>query len=122
LLYEALLAVADVAVAGAGALGYALLKRVRPADISNVPQAFGALERAIEVSMAGLPEGFTWKETFERLREEGIRADWARMKEILASYEAYRYGGKETTAAGKDEVVKLAMNIRGGIFGRRTKR
>jgi hypothetical protein len=117
-----MLGIADAAAVATAALGYVLLGKLKPMNITGLPQAFHALERSIEVNMEGIPVGYTWSETFEQLKEEGVRADWAKMKEALASYEAYRYGGREATSAGKDEVVKLAMKIRRGVIGKRTQR
>jgi hypothetical protein len=119
--YEVALGIADAAAAAVAALGYTLLRNVRPMNISGLPQAFQALERSIEVNAGRIPEGYTWGEAFERLKEEGVRVDWVKMKDALQSYEAYKYGGKEETSAGKDEVIKLAMKIRRGVIGKRTK-
>lgn len=120
--YEIVLGVADAFAAITAIMGYILLSNVKPTNIADLPHAFGALERSIEVNMEGIPRGYTWSETFERLKEEGIKADWTKMREALASYEAYRYGGKDATSAGKDEVIGVAMRLRRGVIGKRTQR
>jgi hypothetical protein len=68
-----------------------------------------------------MPPGFTWAEAVQKLKESGIRADWARIEMSLADYEAFRYGGRMMSTGGEDEVVRLSMKLRRSIVGNRVK-
>ena len=121
ILLETWLAVADAAVLGAAAVGFALLRRIRPADSMDLKEAFEMLDRTIAKFLPDLSQGYTWEEAFERMREAGVRTDWEKVRGRLAAYEAYRYGGREEPKAGQEDVISLAVKLGSGLVGKGTK-
>jgi len=97
------------------------MRRIRPPAVQDLQEAFQDLDRSITKFVPDVPAGYTWGEAMERLKASGVKADWPKMESNLASYEAFRYGGREMPAGGEDEVVKLSMKIRRRIFGSRNK-
>ena len=118
---EALLIALDAAIFAL--LGGALvaMRRIRPPVVHDIKGAFLDLDHSITKFVPDLPVGYTWGEAMERLKASGVKADWPSMESSLATYEAYRYGGKEMPSGGEDEVVKLSMRIRRKIVGYRNK-
>lgn len=117
----ALLGLADLAAVAAAAVGYALMRRAKPPGSLDAKEAYAVLDRAIQKYIPDLSVGYTWKEAFERLKESGVRADWDAMKNRLAEYEAFRYGGGEEPKGGHRDVISLASRLRSGVVGKGTK-
>jgi hypothetical protein len=109
--------VGDAAVLAAAVAGVLALRGVRARKVENLAEAFGTLERSIAVGAPWLPQGSTWGETFERLKGEGVEADWSKMRETLKAYEAFRFGGRPDPVEGKEEVAGLATRIQRGVVG-----
>jgi hypothetical protein len=118
---ETLLFVVDLVIGAFLAVGVVCLKRVRPPAIHDIQGAFQVLDRSIERFVPDMPPGFTWTEAVQRLKESGVKADWARIESSLAAYEAFRYGGRMLSTGGEDEVVRLSMRLRRSIVGNRAK-
>jgi hypothetical protein len=117
-----LLAAADLALLASTAAALAASRRLRAPEVPDLGSAFGILERAIRTYVPALPPGYTWGEAFERLKETGIEADWDAMNRRLRDYEACRYGGRESTTEGKDDVILLALRLKKTIYDKRAKR
>jgi hypothetical protein len=116
-----LLALADGVVLFSAAACYALMRKIKPAASLDIKEVYQVLDRSIEKYVPSLVQGYTWEEAFGRLRESGIKADWGELDKMLEEYEAYRYGGKEAPKTGQTEVVALALKLRRGVVGRRSK-
>lgn len=78
------------------------------ATVSNVAEAFRILEGAMRKSFPDLPEGFTWKEAFSRVRRMNLDVNWGTVDAALENYEAYRYGGSRLSEIDPEEVLRLA--------------
>ena len=115
------MALADILLLTSAGVGYASMRSTRPASTLDVRAAYDVLDRAIWRYVPELSVGYTWTEAFERLKESGVRVDWNMMRERLAEYEAFRYGGKEAPQKGQEEVVSLAVKLRRGVVGKGTK-
>lgn len=112
------LAVGDAGIFVVALSGYLLLRRLRPAGVLDMRGAFQVLDRSITKYVPELSAGFTWREAFKRLEEDGVKVDWNQMRKRLDEYEAYRYGGREAPRGGQADVVKLAQKLRGSVVGR----
>jgi len=119
---EILLIALDAAVFALLGGAMVAMRRIRPPVVSDIQGAFQDLDRSITKFVPDLPSGYTWGEAMERLKKSGVKVDWPKMESSLASYEAYRYGGKEMPHGGEDEVVRLSMRIRRRMVGYRNKR
>ncbi|MDG7014181.1 MAG: hypothetical protein JRN11_02105 [Nitrososphaerota archaeon] len=116
-----MLLMVDAALVVAGAIGYVLMERTRPADPFDVKSAFAVLDRSITRYVPAIGEGFTWNEAFKQLKEAGVEADWEKMEKHLSDYEAYRYGGREAPNNGQEDVISLALRLRRTLVGIRAK-
>ncbi len=87
-------------------------RRTRQVKADNIADAFQALEGALKSAGVGLPPGFTWEEAVAYLRSRGMQVD--RFRDTLASYEAYRYGGRPLPETDYGEVLRLTSLLSGG--------
>ncbi len=89
-----------------------VLRRRRPkVRVSNLAEAFRALENALKKAVPDLPPGLTWEEALDRVGVEDYnRHD---VESALEKYEAYRFGGVPVGESDYSEVVRVA-NLLGG--------
>ncbi|MDG6910746.1 MAG: hypothetical protein JRN18_00145 [Nitrososphaerota archaeon] len=116
-----MLLMVDTALVVAGAIGYVLMKRMRPTEPFDIKSAYAVLDRSITRYVPTIGDGFTWNEAFKQLKEAGVEADWKKMEKHLSEYEAYRYGGREAPNNGQEDVISLALRLRRTLVGIRAK-
>ena len=112
---------ADLTLVILAGAGYILSKRLGPGSVPDVRAAFDLLDRSIVRYAPELPPGYTWKEAFEHLKENGVEGDWKRLEERLSEYEAFRYGKKAAPPGDGADVATVAMKLRRNLVGRGTK-
>jgi hypothetical protein len=102
-------------------IGFFAVRRIRPPVVRDIQTAFQVLDSSIERFVPDIPVGFTWGEAVERLKESGVKIEWAKVESSLAEYEAFRYGGRAMPSSVEDEVVRLSMKIRRRTIGYQNK-
>ena len=120
-LLEASLLGADIALFLLAGAGYLLSRSLGPGVVPDARAAFELLDRSIKRYAPELPQGYTWTEAFEHLRERGVKSDWTKMDEKLSEYEAFRYGSLAPLPRDGTDVAALAMKLRRNPIGRITK-
>ena len=111
----------DIVLLSLAGAGYLLSRRLGPGVVPDARAAFELLDRSIKRYAPELPQGYTWTEAFEHLRERGVKTDWKKMGEKLSEYEAFRYGSRAPLSRDGTDVAALAMQLRRNPIGRRTK-
>ncbi|MDG6988226.1 MAG: hypothetical protein JRN21_02760 [Nitrososphaerota archaeon] len=111
----------DVALFALAGTGYLLLRSLGPGVVPDARAAFELLDRSIKRYAPELPQGYTWTEAFEHLREKGVKSDWRKMDEKLSEYEAFRYGSNAALPRDGTDVAGLAMKLRRNPIDRRAK-
>jgi hypothetical protein len=118
---EGILALLDAAMVASLAIGFLLVRRLKPPVVRDTGDAYLVLNRTIERFVPDLPAGFTWGDAVEHLKGYGMKVDWPKMESSLAEYEAFRYGGRAMPLGGGDEALRLSTQIRRSVVGYRNK-
>lgn len=113
MLYLDGLAVAAGILFATAATGVVLSRRLRPEKVVDLRAAFGMLDSSIQKYLPGLSNGYTWGEAFQVLKSKKLVANWTSMEQTLSEYEGHRYGGRPAPTRGQDEIVSLALKLRG---------
>lgn len=89
----------------------------RASELAITPTAtevFALFGAEIRRAVPSIPPGFTWEEAVEEATRLRLDVDWPKVREAVASYEGYRYGGRDEPRGGYDEIRVLVRELRRG--------